>query len=107
RRAGRGRGTLLETVRTALAYATKEQAVVLFAFVAVEAWAHLGRPALDGKVLRRMAGAAGPQLCVAVAYVGARAVFLPLRPPHDATLGLASHATEVLETMGRFAVLAF
>jgi hypothetical protein len=107
RLAGRRRGAVLEVVGTALAYTMKEQAVVLFAFAAVETWVALGRPALEGEALRRIARGAAPQIAIAAAYVVARAIFMPVRPPHDVSLGLSSHAAEVLETMGRFAALTF
>jgi hypothetical protein len=107
RLAGLRGGALLEVAGTALAYTMKEQAVVLFAFAAVETWVALGRPALDGPALRRIARGAAPQVAIAAAYVVARAIFMPVRPPHDASLGPSSHAAEVLETMGRFAALTF
>jgi hypothetical protein len=107
RLAGRRGGLALEVLCTAFAYAMKEQAVVLFAFAAVETWAFAGRPALESPVLRRIARGAAPQLAVALAYVGARAILLPVRPPHEATLGFGPHTFEVLETMGRFAALTF
>jgi hypothetical protein len=107
RLAGRRGGVALEVTGTLLAYAMKEQAIVLFAFVAVETWAFLGRPALDRAALRRVARSATPQLALAVGYVVARALWLPIRPPHDASLGIVPHAAEVLETMGRFAALTF
>jgi hypothetical protein len=107
RLAGRRGGLFLEALGTVLAYAMKEEAVVLFAFAIVETWVSLGRPAFEGAALRRVARGAVPQLALAVAYVAARAIWLPIRPPHGASLDLRSHAFEVLETMGRFAVLTF
>src|SRR5258706_571328 len=59
---GRRGGALLEVIGTTAAYATKEQATVLFALVMVETWASLGRPSIDGAVVRRLARSALPQV---------------------------------------------
>jgi hypothetical protein len=104
---GRRGGIWLEALATVAAYTLKEQAVVLVAFAAVEAWAFLGRPAIDPPALGRMAKAALPQLVAAVGYVAARAVFFPIRPPEERTLGFLPHVEEVFETMGRYAALVF
>jgi hypothetical protein len=99
-------GLALEIAGTIAAYATKEQAVTLFAFVAVEVWVALGRPALDLAVLRRIARACIPQLAVAVVYLGIRTRYMPVQ--HEkAIMPLGSHVREVFETMGRFAELTF
>ncbi|HKQ70957.1 MAG TPA: hypothetical protein VJT73_16540 [Polyangiaceae bacterium] len=100
-------GLALEIAGTAFAYMTKEQSIVLAAFVFVETWVALGRPALDAPVLRRLTRAALPQLALAGAYLLLRSQLLPLRPEHHGSLPLSIHAGEVAETMGRYAELLF
>src|SRR5260221_14504655 len=101
---GQKAGLALEIAGTMAAYAIKEQAVALAAFVAVESWVALGRPALDVATLRRMGRACAPQLAIALVYLAIRARFMPVRPHEQTGLPLGAHAEEVLETMGRFAV---
>jgi len=107
RLAGQRGGLALESIGTVLAYSMKEQALTLFAFVAVETWVALGRPAVDGTALRRMARAATPQLLLAVAYSIGRAILMPIKQPHAASFGALAHTKEVFETMGRYAALTF
>lgn len=102
---GRRGGVVLEVVATLLAYLTKEGAIVLPALVAIEAWVALGRPAIDARTARRLAWAAVPQLLVAIAYLGARAALMPLRPTTPA-MALSDHAQMVLESVGRYVTLA-
>jgi hypothetical protein len=107
RATGKPWGLALEIGGTAGAYLTKEQAVVIAAFVAVEAWALEGRPAIDARVLARLGRAAAPQLGIAAGYMVLRALLLPIRPPHAAELPLGVYVEQVLETMGRYATLTF
>jgi len=107
RLAGQRGGLALELIGTVLAYSMKEQALALFAFVAVETWVALGRPAVDRAALGRMARAATPQLLLAVAYSIARALLMPIKQPHAASFGALAHTKEVFETMGRYAALTF
>ncbi len=100
-------GLALEIAGTIAAYLTKEQAVALAAFVAVETWVALERPALDLAMLRRMGRACVPQLAIALAYLALRMRFMPIRPAEPSSLPPMAHALEVLETMGRFAVMTF
>lgn len=97
---------VLEGVATLLAYATKELSVVLFAFVAVEAWVALGRPGIDIAVARKLSRAALPQLGAAVAYLAARQRWLPLARS-DQHNPLVDRAQMVLETLGRDAKSLF
>ena len=98
---GARKGLALEVVATVVAYMLKEQAIVLAAFVAVEAWVAMDRPAIDRSVAKRVMRAGAPQLGVAIAYLGLRARFLPINP-HPQAISLGDRAKEVLETMGRF-----
>jgi len=57
--------------------------------------------------LRRMGRACAAQLAIALVYLAIRARFMPVRPHEHTGLPLGAHAEEVLETMGRFAVMTF
>lgn len=101
-------GLALEVLGTALAYMTKEQAIVLPAFVAIEAWMHVGRPAIDRRSLVTLCRAALPQALVAVAYLALRGAVLPMQPTGiDSQIGALDHVQAVLETFGRFVTLTF
>ncbi len=108
RLSGKHGGIALEAAGTLVAYLSKEQAIVLPCFAAVEAWVAAGRPALDrGVVLRAVRGAL-PQAALAVAYLAIRAAVLPIGPEGGSGhVPLGDHALAVLETLGRFAALAF
>ena len=103
RRGARG-GLALECAGTILAYLCKEQAIVLPAFAAIEAWVALDRAPLDLATVRAMLRAAIPQLVVVAVYLGLRALLLPI-----GTIGsappLATHVGVILETYGRFVAL--
>ncbi len=105
-RGARG-GVVLEVVGTVFAYTTKEQAIILPAFVAVEVWVAAGRTALDKALIWRMAKAASAQLVVAIMYFVLRAVWLPISAANvsKSSIGVVDHALAVLETLGRFATL--
>jgi hypothetical protein len=109
RLAGRRGGVLLEAAGTLLAYASKEQAIVLPAFVMVEAWVAADRPALDLRVVKRMLVAAAPQIAIVIAYMVLRKLLLPIQPINIESAGLprGDHVLVVIETMGRFADLTF
>ncbi len=92
----------LEALATLLAYSTKEQSIVLPAFLAVEAWAMLGRPALDLAVARKLVRAGLPQLGVAIAYLLARRRWLPINHGDNNFLP-TDRVQMVLETFGRYA----
>jgi hypothetical protein len=96
----------LEALATALAYTTKEQAIVLSAFVVMEAWVELGRPPIDLGVLRTLARAGVPQLAVAVGYLVARRRWLPIYEGQD-YLPPGDRVRIVLETFGRLAKSVF
>jgi hypothetical protein len=94
-------GLALEIAATVLAYLLKEQAIVLAAFVAVEAWVAMDRPALDAAVTKKLLRAGAPQLGLAIVYLGLRARFMPINP-HPQTISVGDRGSEFLETMGRF-----
>jgi protein O-mannosyl-transferase len=97
-------GLVLEALATLAAYTCKEQAIVLPAFAAVEAWVAQGRPALDVPVILRGLRAALPQTLIAVGYLVLRSVVLPIKSG-AAGLPLFDHVQAVAESMGRFIVL--
>jgi hypothetical protein len=98
-------GLALEIVGTVLAYLTKEGAVVLPAFVAIEAWIQLGRPTITRSTIRRVLLTASPQLALAVGYLALRAVVLPIRPFKPA-IAVPDHAIMFVESLGRYVTLA-
>jgi hypothetical protein len=104
---GQRGGVALEVAGTIAAYMVKEQAVALAAFIAVEAWVALGRPALDWSSLKKMARACIPQLGVGIAYMLIRARVMPVKAHQVSGLPFVAHVREVAETMGRFAVITF
>jgi tetratricopeptide (TPR) repeat protein len=109
RRLRRARGGIaLEVVGTLFAYTTKEQAIVLPAFVAVEVWVAAGRPAIDRALVWKILKGAAPQVAVAILYFVLRALWMPIRASNLDNTGLpiVDHAFAVLETMGRFIALA-
>lgn len=102
-------GLLLELAGTLLAYTSKEQAIVLPAFAAVEAWVAMGRPAIERGAVVHMLRAAAPQLVIAAGYLALRAALLPLKAAaaQQVTFPLIDRAQMVLETLGRFITLTF
>lgn len=100
-------GLALEIAGTLFAYTTKEQAIVLPMFVAVEVWVAGGRPAIDKTLVWKIVRAAWPQAAVAIAYFVFRALWLPIRAANteDFHIPLASHLLAILETLGRFVAL--
>ena len=101
----RGAGFAVEALATLLAYTTKEQAIVIPAFIAVEAWAALGRPAIELPVARKLARAGLPQLGLAAAYLLLRRRFLPFIVA--GAIGAADRAKMVLESFGHYARSTF
>ncbi len=108
RLSGRHGGIALEVAGTLLAYLSKEQAIVLPCFAAVEAWVAAGRPAVTRSLLIRVIRAAVPQAAIALAYLIARTLLMPIGPAGGAKIHipLLDHAFAIFETFGRFAVLA-
>jgi protein O-mannosyl-transferase len=101
-------GIALEVTGTLIAYGVKEQAIVLPAFVAVEAWVAAGRPTLTLNGLKGMALAALPQTIVAITYLVVRALVLPIAPRHGGfALDVSDRVLTVLETLGHDIVLVF
>lgn len=102
-------GILLEVFGTLLAYTSKEQAIVLPAFVAIEAWVVAGRPSLDVRTVIALVRRAIPQIVVALGYLVIRHLVLPVRSPgmEGWELGFGGHLVLVLETFGRFVTLTF
>ena len=108
RLSGRHGGILLEVLGTVLAYLSKEQAIVLPCFAAVEAWVALGRPALDRSVLISATMTALPQAVIAIAYLVIRTLVMPIAASEGGGhVPLGEHALAVLETFGRYITLAF
>lgn len=105
---GKRGGLAMEVFGTLAAYMCKEQAIVLPAFIGVEAWVAAGRPAIDGQIVKRIARAALPQTVLAVVYFGLRRVFLPIKAASlEGGIGVSDHLQAILETIGRFVSLSF
>lgn len=102
---GQRLGLALEIVATAIAYMTKEAAILMPVLIALERWSALDRPAIDRPVAKRLALAALPQLAFALAYLAARAKWMPLRPVAPNT-SLVDHAQFFFESVGRYVGLA-
>ncbi len=102
-------GVLLEFGGTLLAYASKEQAIVLPIFAAMEGWVALRRPALDRPTILRMLRVAAPQTVIAIAYLVTRKLVFPIHtnPGDSAGLPMLDHLFIVLESFGRFVTLSF
>jgi len=108
RLSGRHGGILLEALGTVLAYLSKEQAIVLPCFAAVEAWVAMGRPALDRPVLVAAIKAAVPQAVIALAYLVIRTLVMPIGASDGGGhVPFGEHALAVLETFGRYLTLTF
>ncbi|MBA3819345.1 MAG: hypothetical protein H0X17_10665 [Deltaproteobacteria bacterium] len=107
-RGARG-GIALEVLGTALAYTTKEQAIVLPAFAAVEAWVAAGRPAVDRFLVVRILKVAWIQVLIAVGYLAVRGQVMPIRAAASegggSQIPILSHVQIVCETLGRFIAL--
>jgi hypothetical protein len=102
---GRRAGIVLEAAGTTLAYLAKEHAVVLPLLAAVEGWVVASRPALSWGLIKKgspVMRAALPQALVAMAYVGARALWFPVRRVEIRGLDALEHVALVLETLGRY-----
>jgi len=100
-------GPALAVIGTVAAYACKEIAILLPAFAAIEAWVAAERPPIDRTIVLRMLRAALPQLVVAVGYLIARAVWLPISASMEGGLGFRDHLLVVLDTTGRYLALTF
>lgn len=100
RLSGRRGGVALEVAGTLLAYLTKETAVVMPAFVVVETWVALGRPALDARFCLDALRKAAPQLGIAIVYLGLHQLLLPFRGGTPPTSVTGSHLALVLATLG-------
>jgi hypothetical protein len=99
RRAG---GVLLEIAGLVLAFGSKESAVVLPAFVMVEAWTFSNGASLR-QGLGRAFQTAVPYVALTVAYIIARAAFLPIIPDGAGTISFVDARLYTLETFGEFA----
>ncbi len=107
RLAGKRDGIALEVVATAVAYLCKEQAIVLPAFAAIEAWVAAGRPAIDSwMIVKRIIKVALPQAIVAIVYFVVRAKLMPIAAATGAApLPIWEHTQSVLDSLGRFFTL--
>jgi hypothetical protein len=97
-------GVGIEGLGTAIAYLSKEAAIVLPLFAVVEAWAVERSPLIDTN-RRRVFQAAAPQLVIAVVYWVGRRIWLPIGA-HPAAIDLATHVASVLESVGRYIALS-
>lgn len=106
---GQHGGVLLEAAGTLLAYTSKEQAIILPAFVMIEAWVARGRPGLELRGVIGLVRVALPQIVIAVVYLVARGVLMPIKAIGLASddLSILTHLALVLETLGRFVALTF
>ena len=108
RRRGKPGGIALEVFGTLFAYASKEQAIVLPAFAAIEAWVVAERPPIDRAVFLRLVRAAVPQAIVAIVYLALRHFLLPISAPSiGAGIPMGDHAQAIAESIGRFIMLTF
>lgn len=103
---GQPGGLLLEVLGTFVAYSSKEQAIVLPIFAAVEAWVAAERPVLDWAIIRRAIWVALPQLIIAIGYLAIRAVVMPVRAINvEGSIRTSDHVQAVFESFGRFFTL--
>jgi hypothetical protein len=99
-------GIALEVFGTLIAYTSKEQAIVLPVFAAVEAWVIAERGAIDWPMLVRMLRTAAPQIAAAVLYLVLRHFLMPIAAPSvGAGIPVGDHIQAVSESMGRFVAL--
>ncbi|MFT3691804.1 MAG: hypothetical protein QM831_01600 [Kofleriaceae bacterium] len=106
RREGKHGGIALEMVGTIVAYLSKEQAIVLPCFAAVEAWVASGRPAIDKAAVKTIIRGALPQAVLAIVYLAIRTLVLPIGAANGAQhVPLFHHALALFETLGRFVTL--
>lgn len=99
-----------EVIATLAAYASKETAVVLPVFIALEAWIALGRPPLTSRGLVAIARRCVGQFSIAVAYLWLRSQWLKFTNDGESALlglGLKPHVGLALQTLGRAIELAF
>lgn len=97
-------GLAFELLGTVVAYGSKEIAIVLPAFYAVEAWVAFGRPSLGIATLRRIFGYALPQLGISTLYLVARSYFLPFWAStnlNESLIPIEMRVGMFLETCGR------
>jgi hypothetical protein len=104
---GKRGGIALEILGTVGAYLSKEQAIVLPAFVLVELWVAWDRPPIDLAFVRRSIRPMAPQVVIAFAYLVVRALVLPLRNFAMPSRSLVDHALALLDSLGRFVAELF
>jgi hypothetical protein len=97
------RAALLEALGLLVAFGSKESAVVVPAFVAVEAWAYFGGGASLRADLPRALRVALPHVAVVALYVAARALLLPIVPERAGSLSFVDGRLFAFETLGEFA----
>lgn len=99
-------GLILEVFGTLIAYTSKEQAIVLPLFVAVEAWVAADRPAIDFAMVKRIIKVAAPQAVITIAYLAIRATVMPVQAVNvEGSIRAGDHVQAVLESFGRFFAL--
>jgi hypothetical protein len=106
----RASGTALAVIGTFIAFASKEHAVVLPAFVALEAWAYDGKRRIDRAEAMRILRVAMPYIVTVALYLGFRAAFYPIVPARAGNLTFIDARIATLETFGellRVLVLPF
>lgn len=105
---GKHGGIALEALGTVVAYLSKEQAIVLPCFAAVEIWVAAGRPALELPVVKTLIRGAAPQAAIAIVYLAVRTLVLPIGAAAGRQhVPLFDHAIALFETLGRYAALTF
>ncbi|MGZ5967162.1 MAG: hypothetical protein ACXWP4_05810, partial [Polyangiales bacterium] len=95
-------GLAIEIGGTVLAYLTKEQAIVLPAFAAVETWVLLGRPPIDLDSSKKMIRGGLPQLVLALVYLAIRSKILPVRQNIIGGFRGYEYFGQIAETFGRY-----
>jgi hypothetical protein len=105
RRSRRIKGLLLQAVGIVVAFASKEQAVVLPVFAAIEIWSEEKRP-LDLACVRQVLRRSAPYLGLALAYLMVNR-WLVASEHKDLGVDAHNHVPLILEAVGRYTALLF
>lgn len=107
---GKKAGLALEVLGTVAAYLSKETAIILPVLVAVEVWIYQGKPRLQAVCWREFIRSGVPHVCLVVAFVAGRHLWLsdyaPGRPALLVQRGLTTESAGLaLEALGRSVLL--